>query len=147
MKLFCKERVILIFWLMCLLFMSLIYGVIILGIMNNSIILNGNVGNWKHCTGGNFLRDITIFALITSIIGFISANSLNIIMLILYYAMGYNAIQEKSGNCQITDPKLYDSVMFSQISMNILLSMSIFSLVMVIYCSIPCYERRIDEEV
>jgi hypothetical protein len=132
---------------MCLLVISLTYGICIVSIIINGVILNDYVENWKHCTGGNFLHDITIFALISTIIGIISANSLNIIMLILYYAMGYNAVQEKSGNCQIMEPELYNLVLYCQSLMNILLFMSIFSLVMIIYCSIPgkCRKRYIDD--
>ncbi|RGB25653.1 hypothetical protein C1646_723266 [Rhizophagus diaphanus] len=144
----CGETIIHIFRNMCLLLVTLTYSIIIFGIGYNLAILDKNAENWKHCTEGNSLHDITIFALITDIIGFFSANSLNVIMFILYYAMGYNAIvQEKSGNCQITDPNKYDSVLLSQILMIKLLWMSIPSLIMLITYKIPretCCERRID---
>ncbi|CAB5385296.1 unnamed protein product [Rhizophagus irregularis] len=146
----CGETVIHIFRIMCLLLVALNYAIILFSICYNISILGENAENWKHCTGGNFLHNITVFALITDIIGFISANSLNVIMSILYYAMGYSAIQKKSGNCQITDPKKYESVLLSQILMITLLWMSIPSFIMFIACEIPsetCCEGRIDNEV
>jgi len=102
------------------------YALIITDIVTSAMIFSEYAGNWeKYCTGGIFLYKITAFALITGVIGLVSGNALNIIMLILFYAMHYNATQEDSGDCQMMDPNLYNSVLNNQKILLALLFLSI----------------------
>ncbi|GBC02768.1 hypothetical protein RclHR1_04800008 [Rhizophagus clarus] len=141
-------------WCITLVFEIVTYVLIIYDVIVSSMILIDNAGNWEHCTGGNFLHNITIFALITGVIGLVSGNTVNFIMFILYYAMGYNTIQQESGNCQIIDPNLYETVLGNQNIMFSLLLMSIpAALVTFIICGGFCYvccevcERCVDNKV
>jgi len=133
------------FFLYCifLVFAILSYILILANIIDSAVILNEFEN--QYCTGGKFLHKVTIFALIAGLIGFISGNTANIIMLILYYAMHYNIIQEQSGDCQMKDSNLYNSVITGQKLLLALLFLSIPSVMVVIVtslasCGVICFE-------
>ena len=118
---------------------------IICDIIFNSLIFGTYPGNWEqYCTGGNFLKKITVFAIINGFIGLISGNTVNIIMLILYYVLHYNEIQQESGDCQTKNPVLYNTVFFNQVLLVITLFMSIPSILIFVTCRSREHMQRLS---